>query len=84
MTPKFQISLQYFASLREKTGKSHEALEVAQGTKVRELYQKLKNQYNLNLEAKQLRAAVNDNFVNWEHQLQSGDDIVFIPPVGGG
>jgi molybdopterin converting factor small subunit len=31
-----------------------------------------------------LRVAVNEEFVDWSRPLESGDRIVFIPPVAGG
>ena len=31
-----------------------------------------------------MRVAINDEFGDWQHSLQSGDRLVFIPPVAGG
>ena len=81
---RLSISLQYYANLREQTGKSSEQTEVLQGTTILQLYEQLQQKYNLAQKASQLRAAANDSFVAWSYQLEEGDDIVFIPPVGGG
>ena len=31
-----------------------------------------------------LRAAVNDEFIPWDHLLKDGDHIAFLPPMSGG
>jgi molybdopterin converting factor small subunit len=31
-----------------------------------------------------LRAAVNDEMVSWDHALKDGDNVAFLPPMSGG
>ena len=31
-----------------------------------------------------VKVAINDEFADWDRQLQDGDCVVFIPPVAGG
>jgi molybdopterin converting factor small subunit len=31
-----------------------------------------------------VKVAINDEFADWQHKLQDGDTVVFIPPVAGG
>ncbi|MBI4931132.1 MAG: MoaD/ThiS family protein [Bacteroidetes bacterium] len=45
---------------------------------------KLKNKYHFRLSTGLLKVAVNDEFKAWDTPLNSGDRIVFIPPVAGG
>jgi len=82
MPPK-QLTVQYFALLREQAGRREEALESAAGTP-RELYQELRQRYPFTLGSEVLRVAVNSEFADWSTQLRTGDTVVFIPPVAGG
>jgi len=78
-----QITVQYFALLREQAGRSSESLLTTAGTP-RELYQELKERYPLSLAPEMLRVAVNSEFADWTQPLKEGDAVVFIPPVAGG
>lgn len=78
-----QISVQYYALLREQAGRSSESLMTAAATP-RELYQELKARYPFSLPPEMLRVAVNSEFGDWSQPLQAGDSVVFIPPVAGG
>ncbi len=78
-----QLTVQYFALLREQAGRREEALESAAGTP-RELYQELRQRYPFTLGSEVLRVAVNSEFADWTTQLRAGDTVVFIPPVAGG
>ena len=77
-----QITVRYFAALREEKGCDEEAVEVASGTRVDALYQHI-------FAASPLRGlrvmfAVNQAYVPAEHPLTEGDEVAFIPPLGGG
>src|SRR5580704_10896687 len=78
-----QLTVQYFALLREQTGRREEALASAAGTPL-ELYQELRQRYPFTLGSDVLRVAVNSEFADWTTPLRSGDTVVFIPPVAGG
>ncbi len=78
-----QITVQYFALLREQAGRSSESLLTTAGTP-RELYQELKERYPFSLAPEMLRVAVNSEFADWTQPLKEGDAVVFIPPVAGG
>jgi molybdenum cofactor guanylyltransferase len=82
VTPR-DLHVQYFAVLRDQTGRSAETVASAARTP-RELYVELRNRYQFALAPEQLRVAVNDDFADWNHPLASGDNIVFLPPVAGG
>jgi molybdopterin-guanine dinucleotide biosynthesis protein A len=77
------LHVQYFASLRDQAGRSEEAVTSAARTP-RELYAELRARHQLGLSAEQLRVAVNEDFADWNHPLQTGDNVVFLPPVAGG
>ena len=74
-----QISVQYFAILREQRGVSSEELEVSP-MNVADLYLSL----DLAVAPSIIRYAVNSEFVSGEYMLKEGDSVVFIPPVAGG
>ena len=75
------ITLLYFAALREATGKDQETCTTAAHT-VAELYAEL--QQRSPLPAVPLRAARNHVFCDWHEALADQDTIAFIPPVAGG
>lgn len=77
------ITLQYYAVLREKAGKSSETRETEAVT-LRELYDELRTAYDFPLEAERVRAAVGEEYVDLDAPVTEGMNITFIPPVAGG
>jgi molybdopterin-guanine dinucleotide biosynthesis protein A len=78
-----RITVQYYALLREQTGRRDEALTTTAPTP-RELYAELAGRYPFTLAAQVLRVAINSEFGDWSAPLKDGDAVVFIPPVAGG
>lgn len=80
-----QIRMRYFAALHEITGLREETLSVTEGTTVEGLRAVLLEHYP-QLERALARAvcAVNHQYVPPETVLHENDEVVFIPPVGGG
>jgi len=78
-----QITVQYYASMREQAGRSSESLLTTAATP-RELYRELARRHPFSLAPEMLRVAVNSEFGDWEQRLNDGDSVVFIPPVAGG
>jgi molybdopterin converting factor subunit 1 len=78
-----QVQVRYFAALREQAGVSEEQLETTAATPA-ELYEELRARHGMQLPAAMLRVAVNEEFADWSRPLESGDRVVFIPPVAGG
>ncbi len=79
------IRIRYFASLRETTEKSEETLTLPDGATIAALREVLLECYP-RLQAVMERAvcAVNHRYVSLETILHERDEVVFIPPVGGG
>jgi sulfur-carrier protein len=73
------VHLLYFAALREQRGASEEVVQVAAGTTVGELYRQL-----FGGDAMRVAFAVNQGTVVDGHPLSAGDEVVFLPPLGGG
>lgn len=78
-----QVTLKYFALLKEKTKIASETILTKQ-TNYENLYQELAEKYGFPLSSKQIKIAVNDEFVNLTDVIVDGAVIVFIPPVAGG
>jgi molybdopterin-guanine dinucleotide biosynthesis protein A len=81
--PARPVRVQYFALLREQAGCSEETVESAAATPL-ELLEELRARHGFTLPADMLKVAVNGDFAAWDHALQPGDAVVFIPPVAGG
>jgi molybdenum cofactor guanylyltransferase len=77
------LTVEYYALLREQAGRREEALQSAARTP-RELYAELARRYPFTLPADLLRVAINAEFADWAQPLAEGDAIVFLPPVAGG
>ena len=77
------VTVLYFSVLRERRGLDEEKLTTRSET-CEALYHQLKDRYGLGMEIKQLRVAVNDQFVGWQRVLRDGDKVAFLAPVSGG
>jgi len=78
-----QLTVQYFALMREQAGRSQETLETQAATPA-DLYAELRARHPFTLPREQLKVAVNNDFCDWSRSLVAGDSVVFIPPVAGG
>ncbi len=77
------VTVQYFAILREQRGLSREPLATAAATPAA-LYEELRARHGFTLPAERIRAAVNGDFVSSDATLADGSEVTFIPPVAGG
>jgi len=74
-----QVTVRYMAMLRERRGCDSEVVDVADGTTARQLYQEL-----FPPPAVPVGYARNHAQVAPDTPLADGDEVVFLPPVGGG
>jgi molybdopterin converting factor subunit 1 len=77
-----KLNIEYFAILRELAGLDREQVETEVTTPA-ELFVELTQRYGFP-EMTTVKVAINDEFGDWQAQLQEGDSVVFIPPVAGG
>ena len=77
------IHLHYYAVLKEARGAVKETVQTPARTAL-DLYEELKGKHGFKLSADIVKVAINDEFKSWDTPLQSGDTVVFIPPVAGG
>ncbi len=75
------ITVRYFASLKEKTGRSEDRVSIDDIATVRDVW--LKTNQNQPLPGNVL-AAVNMQYVSLDETVQDGDEVAFFPPVTGG
>ena len=78
-----ELRVQYFALLREQAGRRDEVLATRAATPLA-LFNELASRYRFSLTPEHLKVAVNAEFSDWSRPLQTGDSVVFIPPVAGG
>ncbi len=84
-TSTMKISIRYFASLREIVGQSEETLTVPEETTVAGARALLLTRYpRLQTILERCLCAVNHGYVAADSVLHDGDELVFIPPMGGG
>lgn len=83
MTYKKNITVQYFATLREQAGSNCDEIETTAQT-AEELYSELAQKYAFSLSKERVKVAINDTFAELDTPLAQGDTVVFIPPVSGG
>jgi len=77
------ITLHYYAMLREKAETSLEAVETNAGT-VRALFSELDTRHAFNVDPERIRVAINNTISTWDGPLKDGDEVTFIPPTAGG
>jgi len=79
------VHVRYFAALREQVGKDAEELTIPAGATVGLARTELIERYpTLAATLPTCAAAVNRAYASAETILADGDEVVFIPPLGGG
>jgi len=74
-----------FARLREILGTPETALELPAGARVGDAWDALaRDRRDLEAERSSTRAARNGCIVLFDAPLSDGDEVAFLPPVGGG
>jgi sulfur-carrier protein len=79
------VQVRYFAALREAAGRDVETLQLPAGTTVAQIRALLVERYPaLSTLLSRCAVAVNRSYAGGEAVLNDGDELAFIPPVGGG
>lgn len=78
-----EISIYFFAQLKELMGQSELKLSVAENSSIEDIWQKYLSPQLASLHGS-LRIAKNCEYVAWSDLVKQGDELVFIPPVAGG
>ena len=82
-----QITVRYFASIREAVGTGSESLQTAAatvGALRAELMAKSEAAAHALAEGRAVRMALNQDMCDGAAALKNGDEVAFFPPVTGG
>lgn len=80
-----KVHLKLFAGVREIAGKEEIELDIAQGTTAGGLWERLLTDHpKLSSYTEVVKIAVNQDIVDRAIELQSEDEVAFLPPVSGG
>jgi molybdopterin synthase sulfur carrier subunit len=80
-----RVRIRYFAVLRELVGQEEEIITVPAGSQVADVRSTVLARYpRLQPFLERSLCAVNREYVAAERELQDGDEVVFVPPLGGG
>lgn len=81
---QINVSVVYFAMFRELAGRGEETWSGPSETPASRIYDDLRKHYDFPLAFDHVRVAINDEFAPGDPVVNSGDKLVFIPPVSGG
>jgi molybdopterin converting factor subunit 1 len=85
MAVAIAVRARLFARLRELAGSDSERVELPGGSTVADVYDALRKTHPaLDPDRNAVRAAVNQEFADWDVIVADGDEVAFIPPVSGG
>jgi len=80
-----KIRLLFFAVLRDITGRSEDVLELPDGTRAGDVWQRLRDEHAALRDYTQPpMIAINESYAGAGQPLRDGDELAFIPPVAGG
>jgi sulfur-carrier protein len=74
------ITVKYFASLREQLGKAEELLTLKDATSISEVWQNVSGETT----SENILMAINMEYVKSDAIVKEGDEVAFFPPVTGG
>jgi molybdopterin converting factor small subunit len=75
-----EVTVRWYAQLRDWRGRADECVSIADGETIEALYTRLVPAERRVV----VRFAVGDRWAQADRVLVAGDEVVFLPPVGGG
>jgi molybdopterin converting factor small subunit len=80
---KKKVAIRYFALVGLRRGTQTEPYETEAGT-ARQLLHEIQAGSIIPLTTHIAKAAINDQFVDWDATIRDGDQITLLPPFSGG
>ena len=77
------VTIRYFALVGARRGTQTDAYETEAGT-ARQLLHEIQARGAFPLTTNIVKAAINDEFVDWDATIKDGDQITLLPPFSGG
>ncbi len=84
MTSNIQITVLYFAQVREATKVKKETLEISKNSSVTDLLSLIRTRYPELRNVIDFNTSVNYKLVNSDAILRDKDEVALLPPVSGG
>jgi molybdopterin converting factor subunit 1 len=79
------VRVRLFARLRELAGFESESVELPAESTVADVYEAVRRAHPaFQVDRESVRAALNQEFADWDEVVSDGDEVAFIPPVSGG
>ena len=75
------VHVKYFASLREAIGRSHDDVPFTNKSTVKEIWMRATQNMQ---RPDRLLVAVNQEYADFDKEVNDGDEVAFFPPVTGG
>jgi len=80
-----RVTVRLFARLRDITGASELARDLAPGATIGDLWRQLAGEFpELAGYERSISSAINADYARMSHVVSDGDEIAFLPPVSGG
>ena len=80
---KKKVTIRYFALVGARRGTQTEPYETEADT-ARQLLHEIQANGHFPLTTNIVKAAINDEFVEWDNPIKDGDQITLLPPFSGG
>ncbi len=78
------ITVKYFASLREQLGQSEETLTLSDEISIAEVWRNVSGSISGDIESENILMTINMEYVKSDALVKTGDEVAFFPPVTGG
>ena len=80
-----RVKVLFFGQLKEIVGVAQEELELSDGARVEDLFERYGRRFPKLAEFRaSIATSVNQEYAGWRASLAAGDEVAFLPPVSGG
>jgi molybdopterin synthase catalytic subunit len=80
-----RIRVLFFGQLKDIVGVAQEDMELSDGARVEDLFERYGRRFPKLAEFRpSIAASVNQEYAGWRAPLAAGDEVAFLPPVSGG